>query len=281
MGGENLPSRRGVIAILETFESLIFPGFQVEEQLEDNLIVYTIGARTQQLARALTLEISRSLEYSARIKGEETGSGDCISRSETIALDLLCLIPNLRERAMEDVEAAYKGDPAAWSRDEIILSYPGLEAVASHRIAHELYLRKIPLIPRMMSEYIHGKTGIDIHPGAVIGDRFFIDHATGVVIGETSIIGQNVKLYQGVTIGALSVAKEHADKKRHPTIEDEVTIYAGATILGGRTIIGRGSVIGGNVWITESVPPYSVIYNKTSDYRVKNRYGDGGGDWSI
>ncbi len=281
MGGENLPSRRGVIAILETFESLIFPGFQVEEQLEDNLIVYTIGARTQQLARALTLEISRSLEYSTRIKGQETGTGDCLTRAENIALDLLCLIPNLRERAMDDVEAAYEGDPAAWSRDEIILSYPGLEAVASHRIAHELYLRKIPLIPRMMSEYIHGKTGIDIHPGAVIGDRFFIDHATGVVIGETSIIGRNVKLYQGVTIGALSVAKEQADKKRHPTIEDEVTIYAGATILGGSTIIGRGSVIGGNVWITESVPPYSVIYNKTSDYRIKNRFGDGGGDWSI
>ncbi len=281
--GPNLPSRTGVIAILETFESLIFPGFQSEEKLDGDLIHYTIGAKTRRLVRELTVEIARSLEYKSRIEGNDFTPGNSRKDAEALALDLLAMIPSLRERAMDDVEAAFAGDPAARSHEEVILSYPGLEAIACHRIAHELYLKQIPLIPRMMSEHVHGNTGIDIHPGASIGDRFFIDHATGVVIGETAIIGRNVKLYQGVTIGALSVAKELADKKRHPTIEDEVTIYAGATILGGKTVLGKGSVIGGNVWITSSLPPFSVVYNKPADYRVKNRYADGSSadHWSI
>jgi serine O-acetyltransferase len=272
LSGPNLPSRAGVIGILETIETLIFPGFQSEEKLDDDLIAYTIGARTRRLVRDLTVEIARSLEYEARNRGDELVPGCCRKEAEGYALNLLSMIPRLRQRAMEDVEAAFQGDPAAKSRDEVILSYPGLEAVAAHRIAHELYLLNIPLIPRMMSEHVHKNTGIDIHPGASIGDGFFIDHATGVVIGETAVIGKNVKLYQGVTIGALSVAKEEADRKRHPTLEDDVTIYAGATILGGETVIGRGSVIGGNVWITSSVPPHSVVYNRPADYRVKNRY---------
>lgn len=281
--GPNLPSRLGVVEILRVFESLIFPGFQSEEKLDEDLIAYTIGARTRRLARDLTAEIARSLEYSARIRGLETENGDCGKRAEEIALDTLTLIPRLRERAMGDVEAAMRGDPAAKSREEVILSYPGVEAVVCHRVAHELYVREVPLIPRMMSEHVHGKTGIDIHPGASIDDGFFIDHATGVVVGETSVIGRNVKLYQGVTIGALSVAKELADEKRHPTIEDDVTIYAGATILGGKTVIGRGSVIGGNVWITRSVPAFSVVYNRAADYRMTNRYGAGASadHWSI
>ena len=281
--GPNLPSRLGVVEILRVFESLIFPGFQAEEKLDEDLIAYTIGARTRRLARDLTAEVARSLEYSARIRGLETESGGCIKRAEEIALDTLTLIPRLRERAMGDVEAAMRGDPAAKSREEVILSYPGVEAVVCHRVAHELYVREVPLIPRMMSEHVHGKTGIDIHPGASIDDGFFIDHATGVVVGETSVIGRNVKLYQGVTIGALSVAKELADEKRHPTIEDDVTIYAGATILGGKTVIGRGAVIGGNVWITRSVPAFSVVYNRAADYRMTNRYGAGASadHWSI
>ena len=281
--GPNLPSRKGVVDILETFESLIFPGFQSEEKLEDDLIHYTIGAKTRRLVRELTIEIARSLEYAARIGGDEIPAGSCRKEAESLALDMLALVPGLRERAMGDVEAAFDGDPAARSRDEVILSYPGLEAIACHRIAHELHTRGIPLIPRMMSEHIHGKTGIDIHPGATIGDGFFIDHATGVVVGETARIGRNVKLYQGVTIGALSVAKNLADEKRHPTIEDDVTIYAGATILGGKTVVGKGSIIGGNVWITSSVPPHSVVYNKKSDYQVKNLNEDGSGSehWSI
>jgi len=272
LSGPNLPSRSGVIAILEAIETLIFPGFQSEEKLDDDLIAYTIGAKTRRLVRELTVEIARSLEYAARNRGEEILPGCCRKEAEGYALDILAGIPRLRQRAMEDVEAAFLGDPAAKNRDEVILSYPGLEAVACHRIAHELYRLNIPLIPRMMSEHVHKNTGIDIHPGAEIGDMFFIDHATGVVIGETAVIGKNVKLYQGVTIGALSVAKDQADTKRHPTLEDDVTIYAGATILGGKTVIGRGSVIGGNVWITSSVPAFSVVYNRPADYRVKNRY---------
>ena len=281
LSGPNLPSRGGVVAILETIETLIFPGFQSEEKLDDDLISYTIGAKTRRLVRELTVEIARSLEFTARNEGRELFPGCCRKDAETYALELLALIPHLRQRAMGDVDAAFRGDPAAKSRDEVILSYPGLEAVACHRIAHELYRMNIPLIPRMMSEHVHKNTGIDIHPGADIGDGFFIDHATGVVIGETAVIGENVKLYQGVTIGALSVAKEQADKKRHPTLEDDVTIYAGATILGGRTVIGKGSVIGGNVWITSSVPAFSVVYNRPADYRVKNRYARGADDWSI
>jgi serine O-acetyltransferase len=275
LSGPNLPSRQGVVAILEAVETLIFPGFQTEEKLDEDLITYTIGAKTRRLVRELTIEIARSLEYMARNQGEEPVPGTCRRDAELIALDLLTMIPELRQQAMSDVEAAFRGDPAARSRDEVILSYPGLEAIACHRIAHELYKRGVPLIPRMMSEHVHRNTGIDIHPGAAIGNGFFIDHATGVVIGETAVIGENVKLYQGVTIGALSVAKELADKKRHPTLEDNVTIYAGATILGGKTVIGKDSVIGGNVWITSSVPAFSVVYNRPADYRVKNRYAEG------
>ena len=282
LDGPNIPSRKDVVSILHGLESLIFPGFQADEGLEADIMPYAISARIRQLAGQLTVEIARSLEYAHRRDGQDVPRGACRKDAQDIALNLLELIPHLRQRAMGDVDAAFTGDPAAKSRSEIILSYPGLMAITGHRIAHELYLHKVPLIPRMMSEHIHTETGIDIHPGATIGDGFFIDHATGVVVGETAVIGQNVKLYQGVTIGALSVSKEYANTKRHPTIEDDVTVYSGATILGGRTIVGKGSVIGGNVWITSSVPPYSVVYNKPADYRVKNRYAEGAKDhWSI
>lgn len=168
-------------------------------------------------------------------------------------------MPEVARKLDLDVQAAFAGDPAAYSREEVILTYPGLYAVCIYRMAHALQELKVPLLPRLMSEYAHEKTGIDIHPGATIGESFFIDHGTGVVIGETSIIGKNVKIYQGVTLGALSVKKKLQSKKRHPTIEDDVVIYANATILGGETTVGKGSVIGGNVWITESVPKGSVI----------------------
>jgi serine O-acetyltransferase len=171
-------------------------------------------------------------------------------------------LPKIRVILSKDLEAAVRGDPAAMSADEVILSYPGFQAITVHRIAHFFWSRQVPLIPRIMSEHIHRRTGIDIHPGAQIGESFFIDHGTGIVIGETTIIGKNVKLYQGVTLGAYSVKKEESGQKRHPTIEDGVTIYANATILGGDTVIGRGSVIGGSVWITQSVPPGSNMYLK-------------------
>jgi serine O-acetyltransferase len=171
-------------------------------------------------------------------------------------------LPAIAKTLDTDVAAAFTGDPAAYSKEEVIITYPGFYAVCIHRLAHALYRLSIPLIPRLMSEYAHEKTGIDIHPGANIGESFFIDHGTGVVIGETAIIGKNVKIYQGVTLGALSVKKKLQALKRHPTIEDDVVIYASSTILGGKTVIGRGSVVGGNVWLTDSIPAGSVVFNK-------------------
>ena len=187
--------------------------------------------------------------------------------AKDIVDDFLAALPEVRRLVETDVQAAYDGDPAATSRMEVVMAYPGLYAVTIHRLAHVLYTLKVPIIPRVMSELAHSKTGIDIHPGATIGERFFIDHGTGVVIGETTIIGRNVRLYQGVTLGGLSFDKDSNGAlvkglKRHPNIEDNVVIYANATILGGDTTIGHDSEIGGNVWIKESVPPYSRVYNK-------------------
>ena len=187
--------------------------------------------------------------------------------SKKIVADFVEALPEVRRLVETDVQAAYDGDPAATSRMEVVMAYPGLYAVTIHRLAHILYKLKVPIIPRVMSELAHSKTGIDIHPGATIGERFFIDHGTGVVIGETTVIGRNVRLYQGVTLGGLSFDKDASGAlvkglKRHPNIEDNVVIYANATILGGTTTIGHDSEIGGNVWIKESVPPYSRVYNK-------------------
>lgn len=176
----------------------------------------------------------------------------------------------LHQKLENDLKAIFEFDPAAKSRAEVLISYPGFFAIAVYRLAHELWKNNVPLLPRMFSEYVHSKAGIDIHPGAQIGERFFIDHGTGIVIGETSVIGNNVKIYQGVTLGALSVSKAEASVKRHPTIGNNVTIYANATILGGNTTIGDGSIIGGNVWVTNSVPPNSMVYHK-SEVSIKTR----------
>ena len=186
-------------------------------------------------------------------------------------------LPEIRRMLETDAQAAYEGDPAATSRMEVVLAYPGMYAVTVHRLAHELYRLKVPIIPRVMSELAHSKTGIDIHPGATIGERFFIDHGTGVVIGETTVIGNNVKVYQGVTLGALSFPKDAGTgmlmkgHKRHPNVEDNVVIYAGATILGGDTVIGHDSEIGGNVWLMESIPPYSRVYNKPPAPEIREK----------
>lgn len=272
--GPNLPSMESIIRIIYDFESILFPGFKTEESLDEQNLRCVLGENVYRIMRSLSSEICKSLAFAARSVGSEV-DGACREpedvegsrrSAEEMTVALLEKIPDIRRRLRMDVEAAFTGDPAAKSREEVILAYPGVEAVLIHRVAHELWQMNVPLIPRMMSEYIHGKTGIDIHPGATIGDYFFIDHATGVVVGETTVIGNRVKVYQGVTIGALSVNKDEANRKRHPTIEDDVTIYAGATILGGNTTIGRGSVIGGNVWITSSVPPGSKIYNKPVNY---------------
>lgn len=263
--GQNLPSKEAVHAIVADLETLAFPGYRQEDGIDDRNASFVIGELVHRSAGALVAEVSKSLEYAYRLAGRPGCPAACHIEARETARDFFEAFPSIRGTLMGDVGAAVAEDPAAKSAEEVILSYPGLEALTVHRFAHFLWARGIPLIPRMMSEYVHAKTGIDIHPGASIGERFFIDHGTGVVIGETTVIGNDVKIYQGVTLGALSVRKSMGDAKRHPTIGDGVTIYAGATILGGETTIGSGCVVGGNVWLTSSLPPGSRIYVTQGD----------------
>ncbi len=254
-GIDTFPVRENVVAVLHDLQCLIFPGYRTAEELDSVNLRYITGQRVNRIISMLTKEIQKALTYKS-IQHDENSQikqSHCFGLAEKSAWAMIEAIPEIRRLARLDAIAAFNGDPAAKSGDEVIVSYPGLEAIIVYRIAHFLYECGVPVIPRIMSEHVHGKTGIDIHPGAKIGESFFIDHGTGVVIGETSVIGKNVKIYQGVTLGALSVKKSLQNKKRHPTIEDDVTIYANATILGGETVIGKGSVIGGNSWITESV----------------------------
>ena len=274
---ENFPNRQTVVSILQDLQSLVFPGFRVAEYIDPVNIRYVTGERVNNIIANLTREIQKALIYTmtksecAEKESDKTEKADAVEKShcfklaEKTAIALIEEIPEIRRKIQKDTLAAFDGDPAAKSNEEVILSYPGLEAILVHRIAHFLYENGVPIIPRIMSEHVHGKTGIDIHPGAHIGESFFIDHGTGVVVGETCVIGRNVKIYQGVTLGALSVKKNLQNKKRHPTIEDDVTIYANATILGGETIIGHGSTIGGNTWLTESVAPNTVVTQSHQD----------------
>ncbi|GHV89155.1 serine acetyltransferase [Spirochaetia bacterium] len=272
-GGNNLPSRDSIEDILQGMDELVFPGFRENDGLDhDNLRLIT-GEKVHHIARELIREVEKSISFSVRQGSFSCGNGGCHAAAELIVDAFFDELPAIRGALALDMQAAFRGDPAAKSTEEVILSYPGFEAITVHRLAHFFWTREVPIIPRMMSELVHSRTGIDIHPGAAIGDYFFIDHGTGVVIGETSVIGKNVKLYQGVTLGALSVKKENAGVKRHPTIEDDVTIYSGATILGGETTIGRGSIIGGNVWITEPVPPETRIYTQPGDQVIQTRNG--------
>jgi serine O-acetyltransferase len=262
----NLPSRESAAAIARDLVTLAFPGYQREDGLDDATMRAAIGEIAQRVSRALIREIKRALEHKVRRAAESAGAAQPKSCPACLELEAVALaerllerLPDIREALVEDAKAALDGDPAAKSLEEVVLAYPGFEAVAVHRFAHELWREGVPLLPRMMSEYSHARTGIDIHPGAKIGRAFFIDHGTGVVIGETTEIGDRVKVYQGVTLGALSVRKDASTRKRHPTIGDDVTIYANATILGGDTEIGARCVIGGNVWITSSLPPDSRV----------------------
>ena len=262
---ENFPNRQNVVSILQDLQALIFPGFRTAEQLDSENLRYATAIRVNRIIQLLTEEIKKALVYVVSQKDGTTGdiaNSHCFGLAEKTALALIDAIPDIRRKIQKDAEAMFKGDPAARSVEEVILSYPGLEAILVYRLAHFLFINGVPIIPRIMSEHVHGKTGIDIHPGAQIGNSFFIDHGTGVVIGETTIIGNNVKLYQGVTLGALSVQKNLMNKKRHPTIEDDVTIYSGATILGGETVIGKGCIIGGNTWVTRSVPAGTTLTQK-------------------
>ncbi len=258
----NLPVNSTVKQILDYLLEILFPGYKGVKNITSENVTYTIGSIICTVRSLLTKQVTRALKHECRIKN----CGDscaCDDDAVRITDKLLSSLVSIRKILKTDVQAAYDGDPAAKSFEEIVISYPGLKAIAIHRIAHELYTMKVPLIPRMMNEIAHSETGIDIHPGAHIGKRFFIDHGTGVVIGETTIIGSNVKIYQGVTLGALSFSTDEKGNvikgiKRHPNIEDDVTIYAEATILGNITI-GKGSIIGGNVWIKESVPPETFV----------------------
>lgn len=259
----NLPGKKAMIAVLREILSALFPGCLTYEPV-DHEDHEEIKARLQAIADALVDQITRIESYRV-LERTRPADFDCAARANEVVFSLLSELPAVRTMLQEDVLAAYEGDPAAHSNMEIVMSYPGLLAIATHRIAHILYKQDVHLLPRVMSEYAHSRTGIDIHPGATIGKGFFIDHGTGVVIGETCVIGNNVRIYQGVTLGALSFRKDadgHLVKgiKRHPNVEDDVIIYANATILGGDTVIGKGSVIGGNVWLTHSVPPNSHIF---------------------
>ena len=266
-----LPSHAEIVRVLMTIHELLFPGYIGAQGLTGTKLQLHVESRMTWLYETLTEQINRAVNHSQKI--DETCVVTPQLEAAECAEEFLAKLPVVRETLATDVQAAYDGDPAAACLDEIIFSYPGIYAIAVYRLAHELHKMKVPLIPRIMTEHAHHRTGIDIHPGTQIGSSFFIDHGTGVVIGGTAVIGNNVKLYQGVTLGAFSFDKDGdgqlvRNTKRHPTIEDDVVIYAGATILGGSTVIGRGSIIGGNVWLTYSIPPGTRVLQESPNLRI-------------
>jgi len=267
----NLPVRSKILEVLELLFEVLFPGYTGKRTVTKSNVNFIVGDILSQVYAELSEQVERAYRYQCRMR--KCDGCDCRTMAQTVTEHLLSQMPKIRQMLKGDVGAAFDGDPAAKSYEEIVISYPCITAIATYRIAHELYLKQVPLIPRIMSECAHAKTGIDIHPGATIGKNFFIDHGTGVVIGETSIIGNNVKIYQGVTLGALSFPKDERGRiiksgKRHPTIEDGVTIYAEATILGD-VVIGKGAIVGGNVWIKESVPPGVTVATASADLIYK------------
>ena len=269
---EPLPSRDAVADIVRDLFEVLFPGYGKRQNLHIGNIGYYVGSLVDALHDKLTTQIARALRHELC---EESPHVDCEKMAQPKAVELLRRLPAVRKTLELDVDAAFRGDPAARSHHEIIFCYPGLEAITVYRVAHELHGLGVPFIPRMMTELAHAKTGIDIHPGARIGPGFFIDHGTGVVIGETTDIGVGVKLYQGVTLGALSFTKDDdgaltkGNYKRHPTLHDGVVVYANATILGGQTVIGERAVVGSNVWLTESVPPDTTVVLEKPKLRLK------------
>jgi serine O-acetyltransferase len=256
-----LPSRAVLIEQVEDLRSVLFPGYFGTSELTDESMRFHVGATLDRVMRTLREQVKRGMCFVCDL--EVPNCAECEIKSKVITKDFLALLPEVRRLLSTDVHAAYEGDPAATCPDEAIFCYPGIMAITNYRLAHELYRLGVPLLPRIITEQAHSITGIDIHPGATIGENFFIDHGTGVVIGETTVIGKRVRIYQGVTLGAKSFPLDENGNPikgvpRHPIVEDDVIIYGGATIL-GRVTIGRGSVIGGNVWLTDNVPPRSKI----------------------
>jgi serine O-acetyltransferase len=273
-----LPSKDVIIDAIKRMRQIIFPGYFGEQGLTASNVSYRIGELVIEVSGMLYQQVRCCLRYSQQIpgaNGNDEQCKDCDHRAADIVHTFLKRIAAVRQMLASDVAAAFDGDPAAQSADETIFCYPGLFAITVQRLAHEFHKLEVPLLPRIMTEHAHSETGIDIHPGAKLGRSFFIDHGTGVVIGETTEIGNNVKVYQGVTLGALAPAFGQLLRghKRHPTIEDDVTIYAGATILGGDTVIGRGVIINGNVFITNSIPPFTIVSNEPAKLTMRTRKG--------
>jgi len=271
-----LPSRDLIIHCIGGLRQLVFPGYFGNQGLTPQNVPYRIGEIVIDLSDVLYEQVRLCLRYGAQLPSSNGGTAECEAcdhKAAEIVATFFDRIPAVRSMLAADVQAAFDGDPAAQSPDETIFCYPGIFAITVQRLAHEFCRLGVPLLPRIMTEYAHGTTGVDIHPGAKLGRNFFIDHGTGVVIGETTEIGDNVKIYQGVTLGALAPAYGQMlrGQKRHPTIEDDVTIYAGATILGGETVIGRGAVINGNVFITSSVPPYTIVSMESPKLTYRQR----------
>lgn len=272
---EPIPSKDSVIKIIDKFLEVLFPGYFTSEKLDPVNLNFHLGQCVTRLFGMLAEQVISSIRHDC-FRFNLTCQ-ECNEKGYEISLKVLEKVPSIRTLLASDVQAAYDGDPAAKSYDEIIFSYPGIFAITVYRVAHVLYGYDVPLLPRIMTEYAHSKTGIDIHPGAQIAERFVIDHGTGVVIGETTTIGKNVRIYQGVTLGALSLPKDAGEqlrgKKRHPDIEDDVIIYSGTTILGGNTTIGARSIIGGNIWLTESVSPDTQVIMERPQLVYKNETG--------
>jgi serine O-acetyltransferase len=270
LDGKNLPSKTAIASISCGLLRLLFPGFFDEKSIHSSQIKPEIAALMDSVKERLEEEVYKSLEY---CPPDNIDKKDASKLANSLTLDFLSNLPRVRDLLQTDTEAAFQGDPAALSKEEIIVAYPFIEAIAVQRLAHELYLQRIPLIPRIMTEWAHSRTGIDLHPGASIGSHFFIDHGTGTVIGETAVIGKHVKLYQGVGLVARSLAGGQSlrGQKRHPTVEDNVTIYANATIVGGETVVGAGSTIGASVFLNQSVPPNSLVTYEKIDIKVTSK----------
>jgi serine O-acetyltransferase len=269
-----LPSRDEILEIVRLLLELFYPGYYGRQDLTDENLAFHVGNLLSTLREKLQQEVETCLCFAAECHGAPTH--DCREAARRVTSAFLGRLPAVREALILDVQAAYDGDPAATSLDEVILAYPGMLAVTVHRVAHELNVMGVPLMPRIMSEWAHSRSGCDIHPGAQIGTSFFIDHSTGVVVGETTTIGSSVKLYQGVTLGALSIPKDARgrvirDTKRHPTVEDGVTIYANATVLGGETVIGADAIVGGSVFVTESVPPSTRVALRPPEMTLRTK----------